>query len=84
MEGLAGFEFHGRKFWFIRRVGEMLRLKTESRSPLIHRAAFAGDAAIKKISGVKLQAGFVAPDFHHSTTGRFAHARLETKLAKRA
>ena len=43
----------------VRRVREVLRLQTERVSPLIRLAAFAGNGAVKKIAGVKLDSRLI-------------------------
>src|SRR6267378_76651 len=58
----------------------MLWLKTEAVAELISPAAFAGDAAIEEIAGVKLRGRFGRPDFHRAASRRFADTSGQRKL----
>src|SRR5438067_8545883 len=61
----------------VRRNGEMLCLQCQPITEAIDGAAFAGDAAVEKIAGIKLQAWLGGGDLHRATTRGFDDARGE-------
>src|SRR6185369_5108670 len=54
----------GRKVWFVRRVGIVLRLQAETGTTRIRLTGFADDRRVEKISGVELHAWLRGPNFH--------------------
>src|SRR5437764_1846281 len=66
-----------RKVRMVRRIGVMLRLQRQAITEMIDSAAFAGDAAIEEIAGIKLEARLGSGDLHRATTRWLDDARSE-------
>src|SRR5689334_17364911 len=54
----------------IGRIREVLGLQTKSRTVSVNLAAFAGDASVKEVAGIELNARLVGYDLENATAGR--------------
>src|SRR5690349_2223064 len=66
-------EDYRREFLLIRRVGEMFCLKTKTHPLFIDNTVLARQCAIKKITGVELNAGLGGHDSHFNSARRLVY-----------
>src|SRR5579864_2205502 len=76
---LAGLEHRRRKIWLVRRIGKVLRLKTQPAAKRIFFPAFALDGPVQKIACIELDAGLVGENLQHASAGRFFNARGQSR-----
>src|SRR6185436_7030938 len=62
----------------------MLRLETKTKTLLVNQPAFSGDAAVQKITAVKLKPGFGSPHLHDAATDGLIGPGCKRKLARGA
>src|SRR6266852_946172 len=79
---LSGPQHGGRKLRLIRRIGKVLRLKTERRAPPVHLALLAVDRPAQVIPGVKLHAWLAGEHFHDPSAARIVHPRARAHRSR--
>ena len=77
------FQFHGRELGMVWGIGEVLRFHAKGVTVFILSAAFAGDAAVQKVSRVKLHSRLRGQDFEAASAGFIRNARDESQLPER-